>query len=68
QDIIMEPTEINTEEQDQVIANIATQNLDHDYKPKELDAKNWKEKTAQYKMYDEPQLDIKEKELCTECK
>ncbi|CAG8514530.1 18959_t:CDS:2 [Racocetra persica] len=27
-----------------------------------------KEKTAQYKIYNEPQLDIKEKELCTECK
>ncbi|CAG8594624.1 17391_t:CDS:2, partial [Racocetra persica] len=46
QDIIIEPEEINTEEQDQIIADIATQNLDYDYKPKELDTKNWKEKTA----------------------
>ncbi|CAG8611103.1 30062_t:CDS:2 [Racocetra persica] len=39
QDIILEPEEINNKEQDQVIADIATQNLDYDYKPKELDAK-----------------------------
>ncbi|CAG8781134.1 25895_t:CDS:2 [Racocetra persica] len=45
QDIIMEPEKINnTEEQDQVIADIATQNLDYDYKPKELDAKTEKRK------------------------
>ncbi|CAG8848451.1 6153_t:CDS:1, partial [Racocetra persica] len=49
QDIVMESNEIDNEEQDQVIADIAIQNLDYDYKPKELDAKNWKEKTAQYK-------------------
>ncbi|CAG8828373.1 27990_t:CDS:2, partial [Racocetra persica] len=48
--------------------DIATQNLDYDYKPKELNDKNWKEKMAQYKIYDELQLDIKEKELCIEYK
>ncbi|CAG8546205.1 9838_t:CDS:2 [Racocetra persica] len=59
---------MNNGEQDQIIADIATQNLDYDYKLKELNAENWKEKTAQYKIYNEPQLDIKEKELCKECK
>ncbi|CAG8777179.1 36217_t:CDS:2, partial [Racocetra persica] len=67
QDIVIEPTKIENYKTNQEYDNIATISLE-DKEPEELDAKNWKEKTVQYKIYDEPQLDIKEKELCTECK
>ncbi|CAG8665577.1 11656_t:CDS:2, partial [Racocetra persica] len=72
--IVMEPAKINNPANiaaynlnNQNYNNIATISLEDKQLPK-LNDKNWKEKTAQYKVYDELQLDIKEKELCTECK
>ncbi|CAG8631994.1 11307_t:CDS:1 [Ambispora leptoticha] len=43
--------------------------MDQDYKPPvELNSKNWKQKTKAFKVYEEPLLDIKNKDLCSECK